>query len=244
MSARALATALTCAMLGACAARHAAPGAPSFAASALVEEAAPVAAADLVAPAGTVRRLAVVSGDAAGREVVERFLAAADGLVREESRGGKVVARMHLVARPGGAFALREVESLANDSRSVFAEPLPFAADIAAGAALEGRSAMAVRTIPGDRPRASGTGVRSLRVLGRCEVDRCGERLQATVVELRFTADLDMARADVVSRLYVVPGRGVVAEERREKRVIMGILPSGTSETLVLVGRSAAEPAP
>ncbi|MFM7051063.1 MAG: hypothetical protein ACKOYN_02875 [Planctomycetota bacterium] len=244
MPARAFATALTFLLLGACAARPAAPGAPSFAASALREQDAPVAAADLVAPAGAVRRLAVVRGDAAGREVVERFIAADGGLVREESRDGKVVARMHLVAQPGGAFALREVESLANGSRSVFADPLPFAADIAAGSVLEGRSAMAVRTIPGDRPRASGTGVRSLRVLGRCEIDRCGERLQATVVELRFTADLDMARADVVSRLYVVAGRGVVAEERSEKRVILGILPSSTDETAVLLDATAAEPAP
>jgi len=245
MAWRATIAAAACVALGACAGNPAqTPRKASFLAGECTtrdgDADRPIALADLLPPAGSESRHAVVSGSDAGREYLEAVRASDEGLVREEIRDGRVVERMHLVRAADGSLALREVESFDDDSRSLFAQPLPFAADLAAGDALEGRSPMEVRTISSGRLRAKGTGSRTLRVVGTCEVSCSGERMRATVVELRFTAALDAAKADVVSRLYLVEGRGIVAEERRERRVILGILPSSRDETTVLLGRTTA----
>ncbi|MFZ9915551.1 MAG: hypothetical protein ACO3IB_09515, partial [Phycisphaerales bacterium] len=147
MAWRATIAAAACVALGACAGTPIDTARPaSFRAGEPAtregEFVAPIALADLLPPAGTESRHAVVSGSDSGREYAEAVRVSDQGLVREEIRDGRVVERMHLVRAADGSLALREVESLDDDSRSLFAQPLPFAADLAAGAVRAGRSPM------------------------------------------------------------------------------------------------------
>ena len=54
------------------------------------------------------------------------------------------------------------------------------------------------------------------------------------MVEVEFVAELDAATARRVSELFVVAGRGVVAEQWRERLLILGLIPSNSRETLVI----------
>jgi len=80
--------------------------------------------------------------------------------------------------------------------------------------------------------------------VGECDVEHLVKRLTAVVAEFRFDARLDAARAEVRSELFVVPGVGIVAERRREKRVILGILGSTSNETAVLFETTPTGPTP
>jgi len=208
-----------------------------------------VALADLVRPAGTVARHAIVEGDAERGEIVERFEApakddAAADLVRIEERDGRIVERMEFRSDGEGRLLLVRVDSLADRSRSLFGAPLPFAADLAPGAELSASTPMTVLTLPGLRKRAEGSARRVLRVAGECEVAISGERMRAIALDLEFDVALDVASAEVHSRLFVVPGRGVVAEIRDESRTILKLIRTGSAETTVLRGiESAGAPA-
>jgi hypothetical protein len=154
---------------------------------------------------------------------------------------------MEFVDKPNGALGLARVDSIADRSRSEFATPLPFAANLANGAELAGESAMTVRTLPKLAKRAEGSARRAMRIVGECTLSLRGEEVRATVVEVEFDVTLDVAKARVRSRQFVVPGRGVVAEERSESRDVLAVFRTTTSETTVLVsveGEPAAAPAP
>lgn len=157
-------------------------------------------------------------------------------LVYVRDRDGRTEERLHLRRDGDGALWLGLVETPPESMRSLFAEPLPFApATLTPGVPCEGRSPMEVRTVPQDRLRARGTGSRSLSIIGECEVRHRGVVRRAVIAEFRFEAALDAARAEVRSELFIVPGMGVIAERRREKRVILGILGSTRDELAVLV---------
>ena len=51
---------------------------------------------------------------------------------------------------------------------------------------------------------------------------------------LTFVASLDLAKARVEATIYVVPGRGVVAEDRTEEIRVLGIFPRRSVERVVL----------
>ena len=79
-----------------------------------------------------------------------------------------------------------------------------------------------------------------MRIVGTAAVDASGEPLEATVVETEFEARLDAARAQRRATLYIVPGRGVVAERWEERIVVLGIFPRSGSETTVALPATAA----
>lgn len=229
--------------LAGCAATPRADPPPALSIGPIEATARTVAAADLVRPAGTVARYAIVEGDAERGEIVERFetpaadAAAADAapdLVRIEERGGRAVERMEFRRADDGTLALLRVDSIADRSRSLFGTPLPFAADLAPGAELAASTPMTVLTLPGLRKRAEGTARRTLRVAGECEIAISGERMRAIALDLEFDVALDVANAEVRSRIFVVPGRGVVAELRTESRTILRVIRTENAETAVL----------
>lgn len=157
-------------------------------------------------------------------------------LVYVRERDGRTDERLHLRSDADGALWLALVETPPESMRSLFAEALPFApAKLVPGIPCEGRSPMEVRTVPQDKVRARGTGSRSLSITGECEVQHRGVTRRAVIAEFRFEAALDAARAEVRSELFIVPGMGVIAERRREKRVILGILGTTRDEVAVLV---------
>jgi hypothetical protein len=215
-----------------------------------------VLAKDLVRAPGTVAVYEVVDGArrrGSSKELLRERIEwreQPDGsavLTRVEERDGRVVERMEFVDKPDGSLELARVDSVADRSRSEFVTPLPFAADLAKGAELAGESAMTVRTLPKLAKRAEGSARRAMRIAGDCTLTLRGEEVRATVVEVEFDVALDVAKARVRSRQFVVPGRGVVAEERSESRDVLAVFRTTTSETTVLVsveGEPAAAPAP
>jgi hypothetical protein len=135
----------------------------------------------------------------------------------------------------GGGGAITTVETYGEDSRSVFEQPLRFApARLVAGESHPCGSPMAVTLLSSGKPRASGTARRNLRISGEAEIDLHGERLRATVVEVEFVAELDAATARRVSELFVVEDRGIVAEQWRERLLILGVIPRNSRETLAI----------
>lgn len=205
-----------------------------------------VAIRDLVRAEGSVARYEIAAGDPVGGEVVERMTREVrpglpPTLVRSEERGGRVTERMLLSHLDDGTVRLDCVDSILDRSRSEFGDPLLFAADIALGEVLADASPMTVLTLPALRRRAEGTARRSLSLVGECDVTMWGERVRAIALDLAFDVELDVAVATVRSRMYVFPGRGVVAEVREESRRVLGLFRTTTSETIVL--RSVEESA-
>jgi hypothetical protein len=200
-----------------------------------------VRASDLLRAPGSLARYRVIGGDDAGSVLEERVTREADGRLAlkksQISRGkpGKAIERLLLAEEPDGALTLREVETFSEDSRSLFDSGLAFAAAVLApGTPLEGRSPMRVRTLGSDAARAKGDATRSLRITGESEIEIGAARWTAIALDFEFVASLDSAKARVTSTIYVVPGRGVVAESREEKLLIMGIFPRNSSERTVL----------
>lgn len=194
---------------------------------------------DLVRAEGSVARYEIAAGDPVGGEVVERMTREArpelpPALVRSEERGGRVAERMVLSALDDGTIRLERVDSILDRSRSEFSDPLAFAAELGPGKKLVDESPMTVLTLPALKRRAEGTARRSLSLVGECDVTMWGERVRAMALDLAFDVELDVAVATVRSRMYVVPGRGVVAEVREESRRVLGLFRTTTSETIVL----------
>jgi hypothetical protein len=197
---------------------------------------APIEANDLVGRVGEERTLAVVAGRAAGERRTQRVIALEDGtvVIEESTRAG--VERSVLRLRDDGGYALRSVDTPGENSRSAFSQELEFAPPLlVGGGASESASPMRVTLLSSGKMRAAGSATRSQRVVGRADIDVCGERLVATIVETVFVADLDNATARRESELFVVPGRGVVAERWREKVTVLGIFPKTTEETVVVI---------
>ena len=135
-----------------------------------------------------------------------------------------------------GGYTLLSVDTPGENSRSAFADGLEFARpSLAPGDASESASPMRVTLLSSGKERAKGSSTRTQRITGSADIDVCGERLVATVVETVFIASLDAAKARRESEVFVVPGRGIVAERWREKVTVLGIFPKTTEETVVVV---------
>ena len=182
---------------------------------------------DLVRPCGSVATYEVLTGKRKGKRIVQRVSSTLEHTILEEmlidetdvnadSQGQIPAERMMLERRADGALLLREVATHDEDSLSKFADGLPFAIPILTALTdLEGGSAMQVLTLSAGKARGNGRARRSLRITGE--------------------ADLDVAEAHVQSTIFVVPGRGIVGEERREEVRILGIFPRRRDETSVLI---------
>lgn len=200
-----------------------------------------VTAADLVGRVGETRTLEVLAGRETGERRTQRVVAQDDGTlaIEESTRAG--LERSVLRSRADGGYMLLSVDTPGENSRSEFADGLEFARpSLAAGEVSESSSPMRVTLLSSGKERAKGSSTRVQRIAGSADIDLCGERLVATVVETVFVAELDSATARRESQLFVVPGRGIVAERWREKVTVLGIFPKTTEETVVVVPTKAA----
>ena len=240
---RALATAAILAMqaaLGCAAAWQPDVATPVFSAGPLRPATRGVTAEELVRVPGAIATYSVFKGNRKGAVIEQRVEFRGEELVAVEAlltRGkpAEPSEEMRFSRGAGGSLVLREVVTHAEKSASLFDDGLPFAAALAAPAsALEGESAMRVLTLPRRTPRGSGRATRSLRLAGESTVFIGGEKLEASVLDLVFDIELDVAKAHVTARLYVAEGRGVVAEERLEEVRVLGIFPRRTVEHTVL----------
>ena len=240
---RTLATAAILAIqasLGCAAVRQTDAETPAFSAGPLRPATRGVTADELVRAPGTVATYAVFEGNRKGAMIEQRIERRGEELVAVEmllaqGKPAEPSEEMRFSRGTDGSLVLREVVTHAEKSASLFDDGLPFAAALSApSSALEGESAMRVLTLPRRTPRGSGRATRSLRLAGESTVFVGGEKLEASVLDLIFDIELDVAKAHVTARLYVAEGRGVVAEERMEEVRVLGIFPRRTVECTVL----------
>lgn len=201
----------------------------------------PLRAADFLGEATAPREIAVIAGDREGERRTIAVESSADGTTVLTETGDAGVERTVLRRRADGGLTLLSVDTPSEDSRSVFESGLTYAPDeLMAGATVESASPMRVTLLSSQRERSSGRAKRTMRIVGTAAVEVSGEPLEATVVETEFDARLDAARAQRRATLYVVRGRGVVAERWEERVVVLGIFPRNSSETTVALPATAA----
>jgi len=202
---------------------------------------APLRADDFLGPASAPRTIAVIEGGRTGERRTVAIEPSADGTMALTETGDAGVERTVLRRRADGGLTLLSVDTPSEDSRSVFEAGLAWAPDeLVAGATVESASPMRVTLLSSQRERSSGRARRTMRIVGTAAVDVSGEQLEATVVETEFEARLDAARAQRRATLYIVRGRGVVAERWEERVVVLGIFPRDSSETTVALSATEA----
>lgn len=99
---------------------------------------------------------------------------------------------------------------------------------------VEGESAMIVQTTrepPKERDRGRAT--RRIVFAGVDTLSLPQGRFECQRVEIDFRATLRFAEATVRTTRWVIPGAGPVAEDRRERLVVMGIVPSESRRVMV-----------
>jgi hypothetical protein len=202
---------------------------------------APLRADDFLGAATTPREIAVIEGAREGERRTIAIEVSADGTTVLTEAGEEGVERTVLKRRADGGLTLLSVDTPSEDSRSVFEAGLAWAPDeLVAGATVESASPMRVYLLSSQGERSSGRAKRTMRIVGTAAIEASGEPLEATVVETAFDARLDAARAQRRATLYIVRGRGVVAERWEERIVVLGIFPRSSSETTVALPATAA----
>lgn len=200
-----------------------------------------VSATDLVGRVGERRTLEVVAGRDPHERRTQRVVEEPDGTIAIEESTRAGLERSVLRRRDDGGYTLLSVDTPGEDSRSSFASGLEFArTTLSPGESSESASPMRVTLLSSGKERAKGSSTRTQRITGSADIEVCGERLAATVVETVFVANLDAAKARRESEIFVVPGRGIVAERWRERVTVLGIFPKVTEETVVVVPTKGA----
>jgi hypothetical protein len=202
---------------------------------------APLGPDDFLGSASAPRTIAVIEGARKGERRTIAIEDSADGTTVLTEAGDAGVERTVLRRRADGGLTLLSVDTPSEDSRSVFEAGLAWAPDeLVAGATVESASPMRVYLLSSQRERSSGRAKRTMRIVGTAAIEASGEPLEATVVETAFEARLDAARAQRRATLYIVRGRGVVAERWEERIVVLGIFPRDSSETTVVLSATEA----
>lgn len=212
-----------------------------FAAGPIVPASAPVAHSDLVRAPGSVAHYTVAAGSRAGETLVQRVVRDNGRIsIREERADGRPQEVVHLTEAPSGGLLGHALDKQDDHTRSVFLDPLLFAppllepgATAAASSRLEAYD-LDTADAPGAKRKAAGRCRRELRLLGDADVVVRGQTRRVAVVEMVFRAELDLARVRATERAYIERGKGVVAEERSERVLILGVIPRDWDLTIVL----------
>jgi hypothetical protein len=212
-----------------------------FAAGPILPASAPVHGDDLVRPPGSIAWFRIAAGARTGEAIVQRVVREGDRiLIREEREDGRAQEVVHLTTGDDGGLLGHALDKQDDDTRSAFLDPLPYApralhpgAPAAAASRLE---AYELGTADGPAPKRKAVGRcrRELRLLGDADIVACGRTLRVAVVEMLFRAELDLARVRATERIYVERGKGIVAEERSERVLILGVIPRDSDSTIVL----------
>lgn len=225
------------------------PEASTFTVGPLLPASGPVAHGELIRPPGSTTRYLVIAGPRSGESLLQRVFDENGQIrVREERPDGRADEVMHLTRREDGTLLAHALDKHDDDTRSAFVDTLPlFPTVLEPGATARGQSridALELKTADGPQPhrKASGRCRRELRILGDADVVVLGRTARVAVVEMAFRADLDLARVRATDRLYVERGRGIIAEERSERVLILGVIPRDSDMTIVLETAGAASP--
>jgi len=138
-------------------------------------------------------------------------------------------------ANDEGNIMLTAVLEPADHALSLFDPPIIIAAaQLDPGAAHTSRASMrVVDSSDHGRQRESGTATCTIRLQSERTIATARGNVVALAVEIEFVADLKLAHATDRTTIFVVPGRGVVAEVREEKVKILGAFSKTKRQTIV-----------
>ncbi|MFO0828262.1 MAG: hypothetical protein U0572_08940 [Phycisphaerales bacterium] len=144
----------------------------------------------------------------------------------------------HWSVAPDGSVVLVAVDSHPDRTRSVFEPPLLLAPPtLPLQQPVEVESSMrAVLIANPESERDRGSGHRTVRYVGTESIMVNGAQREAQVVEVDFIAELRNAKAERHSRLWVVPGDGIVAEEWAETLTILKVFTKRSNQTAMRLG--------
>lgn len=147
--------------------------------------------------------------------------------------GGEQV--FHIDGAALGEPALRATDTRSERSISHFDPPLLLGrATIAPGETIEASSAMRIDALePPHRERDHGTATRRIRYVADEMVRTALGDMPCLRVETEFVADLQFARATVTTIRWIVPDVGAVAEEKKERIVVLGLIPRDSRRVAV-----------
>lgn len=218
-----------------------------------------IEATTLVSMTPGVAHWRVVAGDRVGTELIQERTATDQlgaELAERWSRAGGSVDRgetpleTHLLrTTPDGAIVMPATLTHRDRATSEFEPALLMAppelranksAD-AGGAATPTTTTRVRMTVleedPPRRVKEKGSATRELRIVDRVAISTPLGDFDAIRVSIDFRAKLSMASVHEVATQYVVPGLGVVAEERREDVRAVGIFARTTEQTIVRLTR-------
>jgi hypothetical protein len=144
----------------------------------------------------------------------------------------------------GGNLLLHAVIVYGDKAISQFSPPLVVAyADMPAGVELRSESKMRVVDLNNRlKQREIGTAIRTVRYIDDQVIQTNLTEHHAKRLEVHFTADLKLAKADEHSTMWVVPGTGIIASENREDIRVLGVAGKSTHRILTLVDSTPAPP--
>lgn len=135
-----------------------------------------------------------------------------------------------------GNVVLTAVYEAGDQAISLFDPPLTFPAVLEAGEVHEQQVSM--RVIDADNAeivKATGTGYRTIEYLDNQRIATPAGEMLAQRVAINFRAELGVATAKTKTMLFIVPGRGVVAEQTKETVAILGAFGRSSARTLVQI---------
>lgn len=204
-----------------------------------------VPAGELLPLGATIERWRVVAGDGLGREFERhRGPSSEPGAVVSDRWGDEQTYELapaaEAPAQSGGlAGGIVMPITIAHGDRAVtlFDPPLALApAVLRFGAPLRSEARMKV-VDEGDRSKLqhSGRAERTLTLVDKVAIETPMGSFEAFRIRIDFRATLQLATASEVATQYVVPGLGVVAEERIERVNAIGFINRTTKRTIVRI---------
>ncbi len=195
-------------------------------------------------------RWRVVAGDGVGTELWRTIEAIADpassfGATIAVRTGGPSGPEQSLLLAPSSDGGLSMPATLAHADRamSLFEPALGIVPRrLVGGDAFTSRASMrVVGEADRSRVRQEGEATRSMRIVDRCRIATPLGELEAVRVEIEFRARLALANASERAVQYIVPGLGLVAEERRKEVRALGILGRTVTQTAVRIDGAPAD---
>jgi|GEM_PF-870585 len=142
---------------------------------------------------------------------------------------------LHISGAERGAPVMPVTDAYAEQSVSRFDPPLVLGQpEISASDPVFASSAMVVESMekPGHE-RDRGTATRTLRLLADETIRTPLGDLRCQRLEIEFIAKLRFATATVKTTRWILPGVGPVAEDERERIVILGLIPRESTRVMV-----------
>jgi hypothetical protein len=204
-----------------------------------------LAACDLVPMTTAVERWRVVAGDGVGEEFERRRAPSSEpGASVSDRWGDDQTYELSVGAdaegakgEPAGAIVMPLTIAHRDRAVTFFDPPLALApTQLRAGSPLRSEAGMKVFD-EGNRRKLqhSGRAARTLTLIDAVAIETPMGTFDALRVRVEFRATLQLATASEVATQYVVPGVGVVAEERVERVNAMGFINRTTKRTIVRV---------